>query len=86
MMDDKEYADYPGRTWGQRLDDDYRALLRVARAARALYPNTYVLDEWQSTREELYEAIKALPEGLLNDAPSQESPEEAKLRDTPCSP
>jgi len=44
--------------------EEWEALLRVARAARALYPHIYLVDEvltgvnMEGTREELYEALK----------------------------
>ena len=63
MSDKREYADYPGRTWGQRMDDDYQALLRVARLVKAwinLYndgplPN---FASWQEAVKEIEDALK----------------------------
>lgn len=72
-MSDREYADHSGRTFGQRLDDDYQALLRVARAAKEkervyeVIDGTTVgtvFDMWFASNE-LEEALKALLEGLL---------------------
>ena len=48
----------------KELQEERSRLLRVARAARALYPNIYLQPEWESTRQELYEAIREV-NGLL---------------------
>ncbi len=68
-MTDREYADYPGRTWGQRLDDDYQALLRVARAGALVVSKKGHPTPCEDGQIycELYKALKALPDGLLND-------------------
>ena len=44
--------------WLLAIGTEVEKLERVARAAMALWPNVYIVPEWESTREELWEALK----------------------------
>ncbi len=68
------------REWAER-----KALLRVARAAKDEVDSCGFCKrgmECKAGHYKIREALKALPEGLLD----QDIPKEAKLCDTPCSP